>query len=148
VPRVRRSAAATWQGNVARGSGTISARSGALGELPYSVATRIQATEGRTSPEELLAAAHAGCFAMSLATELANARVQLERLEVKATVTLDEVEGAGHQIVASELHARAQADLDRERFRKLAEAADKGCTFSTLLRASAEVTLDADLEEG
>jgi osmotically inducible protein OsmC len=133
---------------VARGSGTISAQSGAFGELPYSLPNRIHATEGRTSPEELLAAAHAGCFAMSLATELGGAGVHLRHLEVKATVTLDEVDGAGHQIVASELHARAQADLDRETFRKLAEAADKGCTFSTLLRASAEVTIDADLEEG
>jgi lipoyl-dependent peroxiredoxin len=148
VARVRRTAGATWEGNVARGSGTISAQSGAFGELPYSLATRIQATAQRTSPEELVAAAHAGCFAMSLATELANAGVDLRHLEVKATVTLDEVEGAGHQIVASELRARAQADLDREAFRKLAEAADKGCTLSTLVRASAEVTLDADLEEG
>jgi osmotically inducible protein OsmC len=148
VPRVRRTADATWEGNVARGSGTISGQSGAFGDVPYSLPSRIRATDGSTSPEELLAAAHAGCFAMSLATELANAGVHLRHLEVRATVTLDEVDGAGHQIVASELHARAQADLDRETFRNLAEAADQGCTFSTLLRASAEVTLDADLEEG
>jgi lipoyl-dependent peroxiredoxin len=148
VPRVRRTADATWEGNVARGSGMISGQSGAFGDVPYSLPSRIRATEGRTSPEELLAAAHAGCFAMSLATELANAGVHLRHLEVRATVTLDEVDGAGHQIVASELRARAQADLDLETFRKLAEAADNGCTFSTLLRASAEVTVDADLEEG
>jgi len=70
VPRIERSAKVTWEGNVARGIGTISADTGAFAALPFSLPTRIGAAEGKTSPEELLAAAHAGCFAMGLANEL------------------------------------------------------------------------------
>src|SRR5919197_3374876 len=99
MPRIERSADVVWEGNVARGSGWISARSGAFGDLPYSLATRIGDSDGKTSPEELLAAAHAGCYAMSLAGELAGAGSPAERLRVTANVTLDEVPGQGHLVV-------------------------------------------------
>jgi OsmC subfamily peroxiredoxin len=102
MPSVERSAEAAWEGNVARGSGQIEARSGAFGPLPFSLASRISAPEGKTSPEELLAAAHAGCYAMSLAGELANAGQTSVRVRVTATVTLDEIEGGSHRIVASQ----------------------------------------------
>ena len=92
MPRVQREANVTWEGNVARGNGTISAGTGAFERLPYSLATRIERIEGRTSPEELLAGAHAACFAMSLAGELATVGSAPEHLDVEATVTLDQLE--------------------------------------------------------
>jgi len=146
VPRVQREANVTWEGNVARGSGEISAATGAF-ELPYSLATRIEKRDGKTSPEELLAAAHAACFAMSLAGELSGAGSPPDHLEVHATVTLDQVEDGSHRIVASELLARARVeDMDQATLAKLAEAANDGCTFSKLIEASAAVTVNATLE--
>lgn len=149
MPRVERSANVTWQGNVARGNGTISAGTGAFDDLPYSLATRIERIDGKTSPEELLAAAHAACFAMSLAGELAGAGSAPAQLDVSATVTLDQVEDGSHRIVKSELLARARVTgMDEEAFRRAAEAADEGCTFSTLIKASGNVTVNATLEGG
>lgn len=148
MPRVRREAEVTWEGNLARGAGAITgATSGAFAGLPYSAPTRIAAATARTSPEELLAAAHAGCYAMSLAGELSSAGVPPERLVVRATCTLDEVEGVGHRIVSMDLVARVRAaELDESRFRELAQTADEGCTFSALVRASATVSIDAQLD--
>jgi osmotically inducible protein OsmC len=149
MPRVQRAAEVTWQGNVARGSGAISAATGAFEDLPYSLATRIERPDGKTSPEELLAAAHAACFAMSLAGELASAGSAPEHLGVRATVTLDEVEDGSHRIVASELLARARVtDTDETTLQQVAEAASKGCTLSALIEASAKVTVKATLEGG
>ena len=139
----------TWEGNVARGNGTISATSGAFEDLPYSLAARIERPDGKTSPEELVAAAHAACFAMSLAGELSKAGSVPEHLDVRATVTLDEVEGGSHRIVASELLARARVnEMDQERLERLAEVASEGCTMSALIEASAKVTVNATLEGG
>ena len=150
MARVKRSAAVTWEGNVARGRGRISAGTGAFTELPYSLPARIGRVDGKTSPEELLAAAHASCLAMSLATELTTAGSPPERLEVQATVLLDEVEGVGHRIRASNLEARGRVPgLAREAWQAVVRAADEGCTFSTLLKdAGADVTVEAELEEG
>ena len=148
MPRVQRSADVTWTGNVARGQGEIAAETGAFGPLPYSAATRVGAPEGKTSPEELLAAAHAGCFAMSLAGELAGAGTPVDRLEVRATVTLDEV-GGSHKIVASRLHARARVTgVDQAALDRAAHAADEGCPFSALIKASGTVSVNAELEGG
>ena len=108
MPRVQREANVTWAGNVARGSGAITAGTGAFDELPYSLATRIERPDGKTSPEELLAAAHAACFAMSVASELTSAGTPPEHLDITATVTLDQVEDGSHRIVSSELLARAR----------------------------------------
>jgi len=146
---VQRSAGVTWEGNVARGNGTISAATGAFEDLPYSLAARIERPDGKTSPEELLAAAHAACFAMSLAGELSKAGSVPEHLDVRATVTLDEVEGGSHRIVASELLARARVEkMDQESLERLAEVASEGCTLSALIEASARVTVNATLEGG
>ena len=147
MPRVRRSADVTWEGNVARGVGRISAATGAFSDLPYSQPTRVGKPDGKTSPEELLAAAHAGCYAMSLANRLTTQGSPPERLDVHAEVTLDEVEGM-HRIVRSEVTARARAAVDRETFDRLAEEADNRCTFSALIKASGEVVIHAELEEG
>jgi lipoyl-dependent peroxiredoxin len=149
VPRVQRSADVTWAGNVARGSGTISAETGAFEGLGFSLPTRIGASEGKTSPEELLAAAHAGCYAMSLAGELAQAGTPPEWLEVTATVTLDEVEGGSHRIVSSHLRVRARgAGIAGGALEDAARAADEGCPFSALIKASATVDVDVELEGG
>jgi osmotically inducible protein OsmC len=129
MPRIERSADVTWEGNVARGTGRISGRTGAFTELPYSLPTRIGQAEGKTSPEELLAAAHAGCLAMSIAGELTQADTPPERLDVTCTIVMDEVEGEGHQIVAAHVVVRSDADVA-----SVLEAADAGCPFSTLLR--------------
>lgn len=148
MPRIERSADVTWEGNLAHGGGRLSARSGAFSELPYSLATRIGAPDGNTSPEELLAAAHAGCYAMSLVGELTGAGTPPDRLDVTATVVMDEVDGS-HRVVASELHARARVQgVDHAAFEQAAHAADEGCPFSALIKASATVTIDAKLEGG
>src|SRR5438874_5382572 len=121
VPRVQREATVTWEGNVARGSGTISAATGAFEALPFSLATRVENPDGKTSPEELLAAAHAACYAMSLASELSSSGTPPDHLDVRATVTLDEVEDGSHRIVASELLARARViKMDQETLDRLA----------------------------
>ncbi len=150
MPRIVREADVVWEGNVARGSGRISAAtSGAFIELGFSLPSRIGAAEGKTSPEELLAAAHGACFAMSLASELGNAGTPPERLVVHCTVTMDEVEGRGHLIVDSAIEARGVVPgVDREGFAKAAVDADEGCPFSILIKASATVTIDARLEDG
>jgi lipoyl-dependent peroxiredoxin len=147
MPRVQREAKVTWEGNVARGSGAISAASSAFDALPYSLATRVGNPEGKTSPEELVAAAHAACFAMSLAGELAGAGSPPEHLDVRAVVTLDEVDDGSHRIVASELHARARVkEADTEKLERLAAAASEGCPLTKLIEASAKVTVTATLE--
>jgi osmotically inducible protein OsmC len=147
VPRLQRSATVLWEGNVARGSGTLSAATGAFSELPFSLASRVEKPEGKTSPEELLAAAHAACYAMSLAGELAGAGSPPEHLDVRATVTLDQVEDGSHRIVASEVLARARVnEVDEQTLQQLAESASDGCPFSKLIAASGTVTVNATLE--
>jgi osmotically inducible protein OsmC len=149
MPKVQREADVTWEGNVARGSGSISGGTGAFESLPYSLATRIEKQEGKTSPEELLAAAHAACYAMSLAGELAGAGFAPDHLDVRAVVTLDQVEDGSHRIVASDILARARVTgIDEAALQEAADAANKGCTFSALIEASAKVTVNAELEGG
>jgi lipoyl-dependent peroxiredoxin len=149
MPKVEREADVTWEGNVARGSGSISGGTGAFENLPYSLATRIEKQDGKTSPEELLAAAHAACYAMSLAGELAGAGFAPDHLDVRAVVTLDQVEDGSHRIVASDILARARVTgIDDAALQEAADAANKGCTFSALIEASAKVTVNAQLEGG
>jgi osmotically inducible protein OsmC len=151
VPRIERTAVIKWEGNLARGSGLISAgSSGAFIELPYSNATRIGQPEGKTSPEELLAAAHGGCFATSLAGELTGLGHPPEWLEVSCRVVMDEVVGDGHQIVGSEVTVRASVPgADEETFDRAVDLGDEGCPFSALLkRSGASVSVQAELVPG
>lgn len=146
MPRIERTAEAVWQGRVASGSGTISGRSSGAFALDYSEPTRVGDPAGQTSPEELIAAAHAGCFAMSLAGEISRLHVEPRRVSVTATCVMDEVEGRGHLVVASEL--RVEADLpglDEAAFHEAVERADAGCPISTLIRGTAAVTVSAEL---
>jgi len=147
MPRIERTAETIWEGNLARGAGAMSAGSGAFSQLGYSLPTRIGQPEGKTSPEELLAAAHGGCLAMGLAGELSGSDTPPGRLEATCKIVMDEVEGRGHQIVASHVDVVVAADgLDEDALRAHLEKADESCPFSELLRrAGAEVHVSARL---
>ena len=151
MPRIVRDADVVWEGNLARGAGAITAASsGAFAALPYSLPTRIAAPEGKTSPEELLAGAHGGCFTMSLAGELTAAGTPPVRLDVHCRITMDEVEGRGHLIVHSALGVRARVTgIDDAQFEAVVEKAHQGCSFSSLLRdAGVGMDITTTLEGG
>jgi osmotically inducible protein OsmC len=147
VPRIERTAQIVWEGNAARGAGTLTAGSGAFTELGFSLPTRIGNPEGKTSPEELLAAAHGGCITMSLSGELSKAGTPPGRLDASCRIVMDEVEGQGHQIVASHVDFVVAVDgLDEAGLQDVVAKADEGCPFSQLLkRAGAEVHVSARL---
>jgi osmotically inducible protein OsmC len=151
MPRIQREADLRWEGSLSRGEGTLSAASsGAFDDLGFSLPARVGAPGGKTSPEELLAAAHGGCFTMSLAGELSGAGSPPGRLDVHCTVTMDEVESGGHQIVHSAIVVTASVPgIDEELLAAAVREADEGCPFSTLLRkAGAGVEITARLEGG
>jgi lipoyl-dependent peroxiredoxin len=148
VPRISRTADVSWEGNLARGEGSISGASRAFEGLPYTLATRIGNPEGKTSPEELLAAAVGSCFAMSLAGELTQAGTPAERLDVSATCTVDEVDGR-HLVTEVDLEVRGSVPgIDPETFIRTAMEAEQACTMATLVRAGADVKVKATLEGG
>jgi lipoyl-dependent peroxiredoxin len=148
VPRIVREARVAWEGTVSRGAGVVSASSSGAFELPITIASRVGDPEGKTSPEELLAAAHASCFVTSLGSELARAGTPPEHLDVHCTITMDEVAGMGHRIVSSAIFNRGAAPgADAASFAQAAEAADAGCPLSALIKGSATVTVEATLEE-
>jgi osmotically inducible protein OsmC len=149
MPRIVREAEIDWEGTTARGSGVVRAASTGSFELSATIASRVDVIEGKTSPEELLAAAHATCFVTSLGSELARLDAPPERMHVRCTITMDEVEAAGHRIVSSYISARAVAPgADDATLAAAAEAADAGCPFAALIRATATVTVEAVLEGG
>ncbi len=147
MPHIERTAKVTWEGNVARGAGSLDAASGAFAQLPFSLPTRIGASDGKTSPEELLAAAHGGCITMSLAGALTGAGTPPGRLQTTVTIHMDEVEGQGHQIVGSVVEFVVEAEgVDDAALQAAVSEADEGCPFSGLLRrAGATVDVTARL---
>jgi lipoyl-dependent peroxiredoxin len=139
---MHRKASALWQGGLKTGKGTVSTQSGVLNETPYSFSTRFEQAKG-TNPEELVAAAHAGCFAMALSAQLEAAGMTPEKLEVTATIKLDK-QDAGWAVTESHLELTAHIPgADPDKFDTCAEAAKKGCPISKLLNA--RVTMDAKL---
>ena len=137
-----RTARAEWQGTGKEGKGTLTAPSGVLSATPYGFNTRFGDQKG-TNPEELIAAAHAGCFSMALAFALTGAGFTPTRIATSAAVTL-EPEGAGFKISKSALKLEATVpDIDRAQFQKIAEEAKAGCPVSKLLKA--DITLDWQL---
>jgi osmotically inducible protein OsmC len=151
VPRIERRAGVVWEGSLARGGGLVSAASsGAFADLPVSLPSRIGAPDGKTSPEELLAAAHATCLASSLAGELGGLGHPPGRLEVGCLIVMDEVASQGHQIVGSRITVLATAEgLDRDTLDRAVSLADEGCPFSALLkRGGAWVEVSAELAAG
>jgi osmotically inducible protein OsmC len=140
---MKRKASAQWQGDLKSGKGTVSTESGVLQTTPYSFATRFEDVKG-TNPEELVAAAHAGCFTMALSAELGKANLTPASLRTTCTVTLDKVDG-GWGITESHLELVAKVPgASPEAFRKAAEAAETGCPISKLFKT--RITLDAKLE--
>ena len=147
MPHIERTAHVGWDGNLARGAGTLDAQSGAFARLPFSLPSRVGDPGGKTSPEELLAAAHGGCLTMSVAGELTGAGTPPERIDMDVTIVMDEVEGQGHQIVGSRVGIVVRADgVDEAAFQEAVAQAHVGCPFSRLLeRAGAEVSITARL---
>jgi lipoyl-dependent peroxiredoxin len=140
-----RKASAIWNGSLKEGIGTISTESGALSKARYSFSTRFENEHG-TNPEELIAAAHAGCFTMALSAQLGNAGITPESLETTASVTLEKLE-AGFTVTKVHLDVEARIPgADAAAFQKAAEAAEKGCPISRLLKA--EITMTAKLLSG
>ena len=140
-----RTAEVTWQGSLIEGSGTIdSTTSGVLAPLPVTWTSRAEDPQGRTSPEDLLAAAHASCFAMALSGALADAGYPPDELRTSATVTF--VPGTGITKSALTVHGRVPK-IDEDAFREAAEGAKAGCPISQALAGVPEITLDARLED-
>src|SRR5689334_3409432 len=139
-----RRAKAVWRGTGRAGNGDLSTDSGVLAETPYSFKTRFENQKG-TNPEELLAAAHAGCFTMALAFQLSNAGYTPTELTTEAAVSLDPAEGGGFTITRSALTLTADVpQLDQATFDELAKAAKENCPVSKLFKA--EITLAATLK--
>lgn len=140
---MQKHASATWTGGLKDGRGSISTESGALNAQPYGFAMRFEGVKG-TNPEELIGAAHAGCFTMALSLILGNAGLTAERMDTKAAVTLDKV-GEGFEITKIDLVLRAKIPGTGDaKFQELAAQAKAGCPVSKLFKA--EITLDAALE--
>ncbi|CAG4927461.1 OsmC family protein [Paraburkholderia saeva] len=140
---MKRKASAVWQGGLQDGKGSISTESTVLKETQYSFSTRFENGVG-TNPEELIAAAHAGCFSMALSAELGKANLKAERIDTTATVTLDKVDG-GFAITSSHLDVKVKIPgADKAAFDKAAGDAEKGCPISKVLNA--KVSMTATLE--
>ena len=141
-----RRADATWEGDLTSGSGVVSANTSRLfTHLPVSWASRTAAPDGRTSPEELLAAAHASCFAMALAHNLNSAGTPPQRLAVSATVTFDQV-GGGWRVVSSALTVRGRVQgVGAAAFQQTAEGAKDGCPISQALKGNVDLSVEATL---
>ena len=138
-----RKASAVWLGDLKGGKGTMTAPSGVMTDAAYTFATRFEDRPG-TNPEELIAAAHAGCFSMALSAELGKAGLKPERVETTAEVTLETVDGKP-TVTRSHLRVKAKVPgADRVRFLEVANGAKAGCPISRLLRA--EISMEATLE--
>ena len=142
-----RRADAVWEGDLIHGSGNVTAStSKGFSNLPVTWASRTEAADGRTSPEELVAAAHASCFAMAFSFGLANAGTPPQRLEVSATVTFDKV-GEGFKVVSSALTVRGRVPgLDSAGFAKAAEGAKDNCPISVALKGNVALSVEATLD--
>jgi lipoyl-dependent peroxiredoxin len=139
----KRTANARWDGSLTEGKGTMRMASGSY-EGPYSFQSRFEEGDG-TNPEELIAAAHAGCFSMALSGELGRAGHEVESVETEATVHIDKVD-EGFAIKRIELRTRASVPgIDDSTFQEIAEAAKKGCPVSQALAAVESIELDAEL---
>ena len=140
---MKRTASAVWKGGLKDGTGTISTESGVLTDTQYSFSTRFEDGTG-TNPEELIAAAHAGCFSMALSGQLGNAGMTAENISTTASVRLEKTD-AGFTITKVHLDVTARIPgADREAFEAAANNAKAGCPVSRLLKA--EITMDAKLE--
>jgi osmotically inducible protein OsmC len=147
---VDRKAQIDWEGDVRKGGGTLHlATSGAGGDLPVSLPTRAGESNGQTSPEELIAASHAGCYAMALSMVLGQQGHAPDKLDASAVVTLEPKEGGGYELTRSALTVKGTVSgLDADAFEQAAKDAEQACPVSNALRGNVEITVDASLEEG
>ena len=140
--KIKRRGSAVWQGGLKDGHGSLSTESGALKEYPYAFSSRFEGQRG-SNPEELIGAAHAGCFSMALSNILGEAGLKADRLETTSEVAIEQVEG-GFAITTVHLTLRAKIPgVDDAKFQELAGKAKAGCPVSKLMKA--EITLDAKL---
>jgi osmotically inducible protein OsmC len=140
---MKRTASAVWNGTLQQGSGTLRSQSGVLSDTPYSFATRFADTPG-TNPEELIAAAHAGCFTMALSSALGKAGFTPQRLATDATLTMENLPDRSWTITAVHLEVQARVPgIAEEAFQKVAEGAKVGCPVSRVLNAA--ITMSARL---
>lgn len=136
---MQRKASAVWKGGLKDGKGTVSSTSGVLSNTPYSFATRFENTPG-TNPEELIAAAHAGCFSMALSAQLGNANLTAESINTTATLTLEKLD-SGFAITKIHLDVVGKVpNADDAAFQKAAETAKAGCPVSKVLKADISMT--------
>jgi lipoyl-dependent peroxiredoxin len=140
---VQKTASAKWSGGIKDGKGYISTQTGVLKDAPYGFSSRFEGGPG-TNPEELIGAAHAGCFTMALSLQLTQAGLKAESIETKSTVTLDK-DGDGFSITACHLDVKAKIPgADKDAFEKLAQAAKEGCPVSKLFAGNAKITLSTE----
>jgi len=140
---MQRKATAIWKGGLKDGKGSVSSASGALNNTPYSFTTRFENTPG-TNPEELIAAAHAGCFSMALSAQLGGANLTPSSIETTATLTMEKLD-AGWTITAVHLDVVGRVpNADEAAFQKAADNAKSGCPVSKVLNA--KITMSAKLE--
>ena len=137
---------ATWEGDLAHGKGSFSLASGAAGTIPITWAARVERLPGTTSPEELLAGAHAACYAMAFSHVLGTKGTPATRLDVSATISFAPVEG-GFKIARSAIEVQGSVPgLDQSGFEEAAKQAEQGCPVSNALRNNVEISVKATLE--
>lgn len=140
-----RKAGVLWTGDLRAGSGIVSTESRALFEQPFTYSMRFEDEPG-TNPEELIAAAHASCFSMSIANVLAKHGYEPVRTDTTATCILTDRQGGGHEVRTMQLHVRAEVPgMDEDTFRQMILEADEDCPISNLLRNGLEIQIDATL---
>ncbi len=141
---MEKKASAVWMGDLKTGTGSISTESGVLSNAPYGFVSRFEGGKG-TNPEELIGAAHAGCFSMALSVQLGNTGLKADKIETSATVTMEKLE-QGWTVTAVFLQVKAKVPgADQAAFEKASNAAKAGCPISRLLNA--KITMDAQLEK-
>lgn len=146
MAKAERTADVQWEGTLARGQGSLALRSGAGGPLPLTWAARVERPDSKTSPEELLAAAQAGCYAMALAHTLEERGTPPERLEVSATCALDTADG-GFKVTTMDIRVNGLVPgLDDAGFQDAARAAEAGCPISNSIRGNVQLRLEAMLQ--
>jgi osmotically inducible protein OsmC len=143
---VQKTASAKWSGGIKDGKGYISTQTGVLKDAPYGFSSRFEGGPG-TNPEELIGAAHSGCFTMALSLQLTQAGLTADSIETKSTVTLEK-DGEGFSITACHLDLKAKVPgADKATFEKLANAAKEGCPVSKLFAGNAKITLNTEFVE-
>jgi len=146
MSKFKRKAGAIWDGDLKSGTGLISTESQALMEAPYNFGSRFEESGQGTNPEELIAAAHAGCYSMAFANTLKKEGYEPERVDTRAVCTIKALDAGGFEISRMALDVRGEVEgIDEETFQEIAQKADQGCPVSNLLREGLEIEIDARL---